>query len=162
MLRAFRCACAIRTHRATWARWQTTSPSPAISGGTSNAGVEVDDKVSGACLFIETVQYNIWCSLGLTDMQIQLRQSVRGFCAEHLAPFADQIDRDNGWGDLRGFFKKCGDMGLLGVTAEEQYGGAGMGYMEHCVVMEEMSRVSAAIALSYGAHSNLCVNQVSC
>ena len=95
-------------------------------------------------------------------MQIQLRQSVRGFCAEHLAPYADQIDRDNSWGDLRGFFKRCGDMGLLGVTAEEQYGGAGMGFLEHCVVMEEMSRVSGAIALSYGAHSNLCVNQVSC
>ena len=103
------------------------------------------------------------CSaVGLTEVQTQLRQSVRGFCAEHLAPFSHQIDKDNGWEDLRGFFKRCGDMGLLGVTAEEQYGGAGMGYTEHCVVMEEMSRVSASIGLSYGAHSNLCVNQVSC
>ena len=98
--------------------------------------------------------------LGLTEEQMQLRQSVRGFCAEHLAPFADRIDKDNGWDQLREFFKKCGRMGLLGITAEEQYGGVNMGFMEHCVVMEEMSRVSGAIALSYGAHSNLCVNQV--
>ncbi|KAI6656292.1 Isovaleryl-CoA dehydrogenase, mitochondrial [Oopsacas minuta] len=144
MFKTLRRICATRTHCATWRRWQTTSPSLATSGNVSNAGIEVDDKVSG-----------------LTDLQIQLRQSVRAFCTEHLAPYADRIDKDNGWSQLREFFRKCGGMGLLGITAEEEYGGVRMGFTEHCVVMEEMSRASGSIALSYGAHSNLCVNQVS-
>eukprot|EP00040_Diaphanoeca_grandis_P010126 m.51861 g.51861 ORF g.51861 m.51861 type:complete len:430 (-) comp21510_c0_seq1:127-1416(-) len=94
------------------------------------------------------------------DNQRELQQSIRKFADERLAPFANQIDQENGWDNLRGFWKECGDMGLLGITAPEEYGGMGMGYTEHVIAMEELSRASGAIALSYGAHSNLCVNQL--
>uniref|UniRef100_A0A7N6B239 Isovaleryl-CoA dehydrogenase, mitochondrial n=1 Tax=Anabas testudineus TaxID=64144 RepID=A0A7N6B239_ANATE len=90
----------------------------------------------------------------------QLRHVVRKFCAEKLAPFADDIDKKNEFPGLRNFFKEMGDMGLLGITAPVEYGGTGLGYLDHVIVLEEISRVSAAIALSYGAHSNLCVNQL--
>ncbi|KAK7904351.1 hypothetical protein WMY93_016958 [Mugilogobius chulae] len=97
---------------------------------------------------------------GLTEEQIQLRQSVRKFCAEQLAPYADEIDKTNEFSQLRNYWKAMGEMGLLGITAPVEYGGTGLGYLDHVIVMEEMSRVSASIALSYGAHSNLCVNQM--
>ncbi|MSP87318.1 MAG: isovaleryl-CoA dehydrogenase [Alphaproteobacteria bacterium] len=87
-----------------------------------------------------------------------LRQSVRDFSAIEIAPRAGDIDRSNEFpGDL---WRKLGDLGVLGVTVEEEYGGAAMGYLEHCVAMEEISRASASVGLSYGAHSNLCVNQI--
>ncbi len=87
-----------------------------------------------------------------------LRASVMSFASDEIAPRADQIDRDNDFpADL---WRKMGDLGILGVTVEEEYGGAGMGYLEHVVAMEEVSRASAAVGLSYGAHSNLCVNQI--
>jgi isovaleryl-CoA dehydrogenase len=87
-----------------------------------------------------------------------LRQSISSFAADEIAPRAADIDRDNEFPmDL---WRKMGDMGLLGITVEEEYGGAGMGYLEHCVAMEEISRASASVGLSYGAHSNLCVNQI--
>ncbi len=87
-----------------------------------------------------------------------LRDSVRGFAAAEIAPRAAEIDRSNEFpNDL---WRKMGDLGILGVTAEEEYGGAGMGYLEHVVAMEEVSRASASVGLSYGAHSNLCVNQI--
>ncbi|KAF6032352.1 hypothetical protein EB796_009373 [Bugula neritina] len=98
---------------------------------------------------------------GLNDEQIQLRETVFNFLQKELAPFADQIDKENGWSKQHDFWKKLGDMGFLGMTAPVEFGGTDMSYLEHCLVMEEMSRVSAAIALSYGAHSNLCVNQIS-
>jgi isovaleryl-CoA dehydrogenase len=87
-----------------------------------------------------------------------LRSSVAGFAAAEIAPRAAEIDRDNEFpADL---WRKMGDLGVLGITAAPDYGGAGMGYLEHCVAMEEISRASASVGLSYGAHSNLCVNQI--
>jgi isovaleryl-CoA dehydrogenase len=87
-----------------------------------------------------------------------LRGSVEAFVADEIAPRAAAIDRDNEFPmDL---WRKFGDLGVLGVTVEEEYGGAGMGYLEHVVAMEEISRGSASVGLSYGAHSNLCVNQI--
>lgn len=97
---------------------------------------------------------------GLTDDQLQLRETVHKFAQEELAPHAAQIDRDNNFPQLRQFWRKLGDMGLLGITAPAEYGGSDMGYFDHVLVMEELSRASGAIALSYGAHSNLCVNQI--
>src|SRR6266568_4592759 len=88
-----------------------------------------------------------------------LRASVRGFAAAEVAPRAAAIDRSNQFPmDL---WKKMGALGLLGITAEEEYGGTMMGYAAHIVAMEEISRASASVGLSYGAHSNLCVNQIA-
>ncbi len=87
-----------------------------------------------------------------------LRDSVRSFAADEVAPRAADIDEKNEFPvDL---WRKMGDLGVLGVTVEEEYGGAGMGYLEHCIAVEEISRASASVGLSYGAHSNLCVNQI--
>lgn len=97
---------------------------------------------------------------GLTPEQIQLRQTVFQFCEKELAPKADEIDKTNDFKDIKDFWRKCGELGLMGITAPSQYGGTEGTYLDHCLVMEEMSRFSAAIALSYGAHSNLCVNQL--
>ncbi len=87
-----------------------------------------------------------------------LRESVRGFADAEIAPLAAQIDASNEF--PMELWPRMGELGLLGVTVEEDYGGAGMGYVEHVVAMEEISRASASVGLSYGAHSNLCVNQI--
>jgi isovaleryl-CoA dehydrogenase len=88
----------------------------------------------------------------------QLRHSVRGFTSDKIAPMAAELDKSNAF--PRQLWPKLGELGVLGITVEEEYGGAGLGYLEHCLAMEEISRGSAAIGLSYGAHSNLCVNQI--
>ncbi|KAK2525258.1 hypothetical protein Q9233_008969 [Columba guinea] len=117
------------------------------------AGLPVDDTVNG-----------------LSDEQRQLRQTMTKFCQEHLAPKAQQIDQENEFKGMRAsiscvrfkqeFWKKLGDLGVLGITAPVEYGGSALGYLDHVLVMEEISRVSAAVGLSYGAHSNLCINQL--
>ncbi|XP_028399948.1 isovaleryl-CoA dehydrogenase, mitochondrial-like [Dendronephthya gigantea] len=105
--------------------------------------------------------YHIDDSLtGISDEQRQLRDTVQNFFGKELSPYADEIDKKNGFPQMREFWKKLGELGLLGITAPVEYGGSGMGYLDHCLVMEEMSRISAAVALSYGAHSNLCINQI--
>jgi isovaleryl-CoA dehydrogenase len=87
-----------------------------------------------------------------------IRATVRAFSQDEIAPRAAEIDRDNLF--PRDLWPKMGDLGLHGLTVEEDYGGAGLGYLEHCIAMEEISRASASVGLSYGAHSNLCINQL--
>jgi isovaleryl-CoA dehydrogenase len=87
-----------------------------------------------------------------------LRESIQSFAQEQIAPRADEIDRTNTF--PRDLWPKMGELGLHGITVEEEYGGAGLGYLHHCIAMEEVSRASGSVGLSYGAHSNLCVNQI--
>ncbi len=100
-----------------------------------------------------TLNYNLGETIDL------LRETVAGFAAEKIAPIAAEVDHTNVF--PRHLWPEFGAMGLLGITVPEQYGGAGMGYLAHVIAMEEISRASASIALSYGAHSNLCVNQIN-
>jgi isovaleryl-CoA dehydrogenase len=94
----------------------------------------------------------------LGDTADAIRETVRDFAQEKIAPRAEEIDRTNQF--PRDLWPQMGAIGLHGITVEEEYGGSGLGYLEHCVAMEEVSRASAAVGLSYGAHSNLCVNQI--
>ncbi|WP_269620002.1 isovaleryl-CoA dehydrogenase [Zhongshania sp. BJYM1] len=97
-------------------------------------------------------------NFGLGEEIEMLRDATRQFAQQEIAPRAESIDKDNAFPmDL---WRKMGDMGLLGITVSEQYGGSDMGYLAHVIAMEEISRASASVGLSYGAHSNLCVNQI--
>ncbi|MDR5906237.1 isovaleryl-CoA dehydrogenase [Franzmannia qiaohouensis] len=96
---------------------------------------------------------------GLADELNMLRDQVNAFARDEIAPRAAEIDASNDFpSDL---WRKFGDMGLLGITVPDEDGGSGMGYLAHCIAMEEISRASASVALSFGAHSNLCVNQIA-
>ncbi len=98
-------------------------------------------------------------NFGLGETIDMLRDTVNAFSRDEIAPRAEQIDKDNEFpADL---WRKFGDMGLLGITVPEELGGVGMGYLAHVVAMQEISRASASVGLSYGAHSNLCVNQIN-
>jgi len=103
---------------------------------------------------------NAWSGFdfGLGEDADALRDSVRNFAQDRIAPRADEIDKTNKF--PRELWPEMGELGLLGITVEEEYGGTGLGYLEHCIAMEEVSRASGSIGLSYGAHSNLCVNQI--
>jgi len=87
-----------------------------------------------------------------------LRDTVENFASREIAPRAEEIDRTDTF--PRDLLPRMGELGLLGITVEESWGGTGLGYLEHCIAMEEISRASASVGLSYGAHSNLCVNQL--
>ena len=103
---------------------------------------------------------NAWSGFdfGLGEEVEMLRNTAGGFAQDKIAPRADEIDRSNKF--PRDLWPQMGELGLLGITVDEELGGAGLGYLEHCVAMEEISRASASVGLSYGAHSNLCVNQI--
>jgi len=102
--------------------------------------------------------FNATMSFGLPDEIEALRAAVHRFAQDRIAPEAGEIDQQNAF--PAGLWREMGEMGLLGVTVEEEYGGAGLGYLAHCIVVEELARASASVSLSYGAHSNLCVNQI--
>ncbi|WP_431689081.1 isovaleryl-CoA dehydrogenase [Hahella sp. NBU794] len=97
-------------------------------------------------------------NFGLGETLDMLREQVAGFAQKEIAPIAAQVDKDNAFPNQ--LWPRLGEMGLLGVTVSEEFGGAELGYLAHVLVMEEISRASASVALSYGAHSNLCVNQI--
>lgn len=97
---------------------------------------------------------------GLSDQQKELRSLVFNFVQKELAPKVADIDKKNNFDELRTFWRKLGKLGLLGVTVKTEYGGTDGSYLDHVIITEELCRASAAIALSYGAHSNLCVNQI--
>ena len=98
--------------------------------------------------------------MGLSEEMIELRGMARNFFETELGPIASEIDKNDSFPGFRDFWVKCGEMGFHGITSPEEYGGTNMGYLAHTLIMEEMSRVSGSIALSYGAHSNLCINQI--
>ena len=95
---------------------------------------------------------------GLSEELTMLRETTRQFVERELAPIADAVDRDNDF--PHHLWQRMGDLGLLGITVDERYGGSAMGYLAHIIVLEEISRASASVGLSYGAHSNLCLNQI--
>ncbi|KAM7257568.1 hypothetical protein ACFE04_013309 [Oxalis oulophora] len=94
------------------------------------------------------------------DTQLQFKESVRQFSEQHIAPHASTIDHTNSFPKDVNLWKLMGEFNLFGITAPEEYGGLGLGYLYHCLAMEEISRASGSVALSYGAHSNLCINQL--
>ncbi|MGO3915626.1 MAG: acyl-CoA dehydrogenase family protein, partial [Pseudoalteromonas sp.] len=98
-------------------------------------------------------------NFGLGETADMIRDHVNSFASQEIAPLAEKTDIDNEFPNQ--LWPQLGEMGLLGMTVSEEFGGAGLGYLEHVIAMEEVSRASASIGLSYGAHSNLCVNQIN-
>ncbi len=98
-------------------------------------------------------------NFGLGETADMIRDHVNSFASQEIAPLAEQTDIDNAFPNQ--LWPQMGEMGVLGMTVSEDFGGAGLGYLEHVIAMEEISRASASIGLSYGAHSNLCVNQIN-
>ena len=97
---------------------------------------------------------------GLTEMANQIRETVRRFADEQIEPIAAKVDRED-WFPKEELWQQMGELGLHGITVSEEDGGLGLGYLEHVIAVEEISRASASIGLSYGAHSNLCINQIA-
>ena len=97
-------------------------------------------------------------NFNLGETADMIRETVASFAAKEIAPIAAEIDKTDVF--PRQLLPKLGELGLLGITVEEDWGGTGLGYLEHCIAIEEISRASASVGLSYGAHSNLCVNQL--
>ena len=103
--------------------------------------------------------YDKTLNFGFNQDLIQLKDTVYKFAQNEIAPLAKGVDENNEFPNF--LWEKFGELGLLGITADEDYGGTGLNYLSHCIVMEEISRASASIGLSYGAFSNLCVNQIN-
>ncbi len=103
--------------------------------------------------------YNKTLNFGFNQDLNQLKDTVYKFAQNEIAPIAKKVDENNEFPNI--LWEKFGELGLLGITADEDYGGTGLNYLSHCIVMEEISRASASIGLSYGAFSNLCVNQIN-
>ena len=103
--------------------------------------------------------YDKTLNFGFNQDLNQLKDTVYKFAQNEIAPLAKNVDENNEFPNF--LWKKFGELGLLGITADEDYGGTGLNYLSHCIVMEEISRASASIGLSYGAFSNLCVNQIN-
>src|ERR1700750_3286366 len=103
---------------------------------------------------------NAWSGFdfGLGEEAEMLRKTVCDFAEDKIARRPDEIDRTNSF--PRDLWPQMGELGLHGITVEEEYGGSGLGYLEHCIAMEVVSRASTSVGLSYGAHSNLCINQI--
>ncbi|XP_034950686.1 isovaleryl-CoA dehydrogenase, mitochondrial [Chelonus insularis] len=122
------------------------------------SSIKVNTKYLNRCLSqFYPVDENIF---GLNEQQRELRSSVFNFFQKEIAPKAAEIDRKNDFDDLRTFWRQLGNLGLLGITAKTEYGGTGGSYLDHIIVMEELSRASGSVAITYGAHSNLCLNQI--
>ena len=118
---------------------------------------ELLDKNNNVTIKVILMSY-LTFNFNLGETNDILRDQVRQFAAQEIAPIAQQTDTENQF--PMHLWRKFGEMGLLGVTVDEAYGGSGLGYLSHTIIMEEISRASASIGLSYGAHSNLCVNQI--
>ena len=103
--------------------------------------------------------YDKTLNFGFNQDLIQLKDTINKFAQNEIAPLAKKVDENNEFPNI--LWEKFGELGLLGITADEDYGGTGLNYLSHCIVMEEISRASASIGLSYGAFSNLCVNQIN-
>lgn len=118
--------------------------------------------ISSQRFSIDTISDHVSALNCLTPEQSELRSSVRKFLDKELPlDVVGKMDRDGHYPGFRDFWKKLGSMGLMGPTVSKDYGGLGLSYLDHCIIMEEISRSSAAIGLSYGAHSNLCINQIA-